>query len=229
MPDRMPDRTNPVARLLVLSSALSGLSGASCGAGGPAPPEPPVQTSAPASAAPIIVEQSSMKSLPVATRREDVVETLHGERVADPYRWLEQNGSPELKAWTESQNQLTARTLSAVKARSAIQSRLEELLGIGQISVPTVRRTPAGGMRYFYTRREGRQNQPVLLVRDALKGKDRVLFDPNALSPNGTLALDYWTPSQEGALVAYGTSEGGTEESTLRIRDVRTAKDLPDV
>src|SRR3989441_1201134 len=88
--------------------------------------------------------------------------------------------------------------------------------------------TPKGG-RYFYTRREGEQNQPILYVRDSLKGKDRALVDPNALSPDGTAAIDWWYPSEDGALLAYGVSMSGDEKSTLRVLDVATGRQLEDV
>ncbi len=94
-------------------------------------------------------------------------------------------------------------------------------------SLPTVRRT-AQGSHYFYTRREGHENQPVLWVRDGAAGEERQLVDPNSMSTDGTVALDWYVPSTEGALLAYGVSEGGSEESTLAIRDVATGKDLPD-
>ena len=87
---------------------------------------------------------------------------------------------------------------------------------------------PAKG-KYFYTKRDGKQNQPVLYVRDGLHGKDRVLLDPNELDKEGTTALDWWYPNRDGALLAYGLSKNGSEQSTLRVRDVASGKDLPDV
>jgi prolyl oligopeptidase len=82
--------------------------------------------------------------------------------------------------------------------------------------------------RYFYTRRDGKQNQAVLYVRDGLDGADRALVDVNALAADGTRALDWWVPSEDGALVAYGVSADGSEESVLHVRDVATGRDLPD-
>ena len=91
---------------------------------------------------------------------------IHGKRVADPYRWLEDGDSPEVKAWTLAQNRLTEGTLHAISGRTKLKTRLEQLLEIGQISLPTVRRTRTRASRYFYTRRTGKQNQPVLFSRD---------------------------------------------------------------
>jgi prolyl oligopeptidase len=155
------------------------------------------------------------------TRTVPVVETLHGEPIADPYRWLEDRDDPEVQAWTAAQNALTARTLGAVPARAAIRERLTTLLRIGALSTPT----PARG-RYFYQRRDGAQNQPVLYVRDGVHGADRALLDPNVLDAEGTTALDWCHPSDDGGRLAYGLSEGGSEESVLRVMDVATGADL---
>src|SRR5262249_47426046 len=82
--------------------------------------------------------------------------------------------------------------------------------------------------RYFFVRRDGDQNQPVLYVRDERDGPNRVLVDPNALASEGTVALDWWSPSQDGSLVAYGLSENGSQESTRHVRDVVGGRDLRD-
>jgi prolyl oligopeptidase len=155
------------------------------------------------------------------TRVGQVVETLHGVEVTDPYRWLEAADSEEVHKWIEAQNQFTRSILDELPSRPAIRQRLEELLTVGSISTPAVR-----GQRYFYTKREGKQNQPILYVRDGLGGADRVLVDPNSLSADATVALDWWSPSRDGRRLAYGTSEGGSEKSTLRLLDVETGKPL---
>jgi prolyl oligopeptidase len=158
------------------------------------------------------------------TRTEKVVEKIHGVAVADPYRWLEDAGRPEVKAWVKKQNRYTRSLLDRLPGRDQIHDRLSALLDIGTLGTPH----PANG-RYFYTKREGRQNQPVLYVRQGLTGRDRSLVDPNTLAKDGTVALDWWFPSRDGRLLAYGLSMNGSEQSTLRVRDVATGKDLPDV
>src|SRR5690242_16422406 len=95
------------------------------------------------------------------TRRDDAVEMLHGQRIPDPYRWLENGDSPETRAWTAEQNRRTEAYLNQVAVRPKLRARLEQLLAIGGLSAPT----PARG-RYFYQYRDGRQNQPILYVRD---------------------------------------------------------------
>jgi prolyl oligopeptidase len=151
------------------------------------------------------------------TRVVDAVDTLHGEAIPDPYRWLEQGDDPDTLAWTERQNAATEAWLARFPGRAAIRRRLDELLAIGAISVPT----PAGG-RYFYQRRDGRQNQPVLYVRDGRDGADRVAVDPNALDAAGTTALDWYYPSDDGRLLAYGLSQDGSEQSVLHLLEVDT-------
>jgi prolyl oligopeptidase len=157
------------------------------------------------------------------TPASDVTDILHGERVADPYRWLENGETPETRLWTDRQNALTRAYLGAVPGRHRIRRRLEELLGIGVLGVPL----PVRG-RYFYIRRDGQQNQPVLYWRKGVDGPDRIAIDPNELNPAGTTSLDWYYPSIDGRLLAYGLSEDGTEQSILHILDLDTGKHLPD-
>ncbi len=160
---------------------------------------------------------------PPATRVEPVDEIFHGEHVPDPYRWLEDGGSPDVQAWTAAQNGYTSAVLGAVPGRQAIERRLTELLSVGWVGVPE----PRGG-RLFYQRRDGTQNQPVLYVREEPEGAERPLIDPNALSAAGTIALDWYFPSPGGRLLAYGLSSDGSEQSTLYVLDVDSGERLPD-
>ena len=167
---------------------------------------------------------------PPATRVEVVSETLHGVKVDDPYRWLEKADESEVKAWTDKQNAHMRQVLDAVPGRKWIEQRLWQTHEIGSLGVPSVKgpvNQPAR-RRYFYTRRTGKQNQPVLYVRQGVEGPDRALVDVNQLAADGTRSLDWWFPSEDGRLVAYGVSANGDEESVLHVRDVRTGKDLPD-
>ncbi|MGZ8392950.1 MAG: prolyl oligopeptidase family serine peptidase [Gemmatimonadales bacterium] len=157
------------------------------------------------------------------TRSTDVTEILHGETVADPYRWLEDGSSAETRSWTEQQNAVTEAYLAAVPGRDRIGRRLEKLLGIGVLGVPTPKRG-----RYFYLRRDGRQNQPVLYWRHGVDGPDRIAVDPNALNEAGTTALDWHYPSEDGRLLAFGLSEDGNEESVLHLLELDTGRELPD-
>ncbi|CAN5917008.1 prolyl oligopeptidase family serine peptidase [soil metagenome] len=162
------------------------------------------------------------------TKKMDLVETLHGTRVADPYRWLETGDGADVRAWTDEQNAHTRKALDRLPGREALRSQVKDLLQIGYVSAPSVRTTRGGGPRLFHTKREGTQNQPTLYVRDGLGGKDRVLLDASALSEDGTTALDWWYPSRDGSLLAWGRSDSGSEESTLFLRNVETGKELSD-
>jgi prolyl oligopeptidase len=173
--------------------------------------------------------QEHNQSPPKPVHHESVVDTFFGVRVEDPYRWLEQGGDPEVEAWVDEQTARTEQALNAVPGRKRLEARLAELLGIGSISLPAPRKTRAGKLRLFFRKREGKQEQPVLYVRDGLGGPDRILVDPNAMAGGGSVSLDWFEPSHDGALLAYGVSKGGTEDSTLYLREVESGRDLGDV
>lgn len=151
-------------------------------------------------------------------------DTYHGTKVADPYRWLEDGESAEVRSWTDSQNAKTRSALDSIAGRPELRARVQKLLQVGFVSPPSVRKSK-GGFRYFHARREGEQNQPTYYVRDG-SGPDRILLDGSALSKDGTTAIDWLMPSRDGSLVAWGKSESGSEESVLQVRDVATGKDL---
>lgn len=160
---------------------------------------------------------------PPATEKKAVTDRLHGVEFADPYRWLENAADPQVKEWVASQNAYTQATLGKLPGRAEIRERLNALLDIGTVASPHI----AKG-HYFYLKREGKLNQPILYVRDGLNGDERVLVDPNTLAKDGTTALDWWFPSEDGKLMAYGLSQNGSEQSTLSVREVATGEDLPD-
>lgn len=170
----------------------------------------------------IVAAQStdhSAVTAPPKTRVEVVEDNVHGEKVADPYRWLENGSSPETQEWTTEQLAYTHKVLDAQPVRPAIKQRLASLLQTGEIHPPQVR-----GNYFFYTKRQGDQNQPILYVRQGPNGADRALLDPNKLSTEGVVALDWWHASQDGKYVAFGTSPGGSEISTLQVIETATGK-----
>ena len=160
---------------------------------------------------------------PPIARRMPVQDDVHGHKITDPYRWLENAQSPDTQKWVQQELEYTRSLLDPLPGREQLHKRLTDLLSIGTIGAPQL-----GGKYYFYTKREGTQNQPVLYVREGLNGKDRVLVDVNALAADGTIALDWWTPSEDGKYVAYGTSPSGSEMSTLHVIETETGKLLPD-
>jgi prolyl oligopeptidase len=167
--------------------------------------------------------QTALPSGPPKAEVRPVTENLHGTKIVDPYRWLEDGTSAETQKWVADEMAYTRSVLDPLAGRDAIHKRLTELLSIGSIGVPRI-----AGKYYFYTRRDGMQNQPVLYVREGVDGKDRVLVDVNQLAADGTIALDWFYPAEHGKYVAYGTSSSGSEMSTLHIIDTRTGSVLPD-
>jgi len=167
--------------------------------------------------------QGSAGSGPPKAEVRPLAEDLHGTKIVDPYRWLEDGKSADTQKWVGEEMAYTRTVLDPLPGRDAIHKRLAELLSVGSIGVPRM-----AGKYYFYTRREGMQNQPVLYVREGIDGKDRVLVDVNQLSADGTIALDWFYPSEHGKYVAYGTSPSGTEMSTLHIIETKTGNSLPD-
>jgi prolyl oligopeptidase len=168
--------------------------------------------------------QSSTAPLaPPVAEIKPVADTFHGTRVVDNYRWLEDGNAPETQRWVAEEMAYTRGMLDHLAGRDAIHKRLTELLSIGSVTPPIL-----AGHHYFYTRREGMQNQPILYVRDGLDGADRVLVDANQLAADGTITLDWFQPSENGKYVAYGTSSSGSEMSTLHIIETKTGTLLPD-
>jgi len=111
---------------------------------------------------PVNSQEKAMSTKPPKARADNVVETIHGQKVEDPYRWLEDAESEETKKWVDEQNKHTRFILDNLPSRLKIGERLEELFSIGYIGSPQIHKD-----RYFYTKREGKQNQPVLYVREA--------------------------------------------------------------
>ena len=150
--------------------------------------------------------------------RLDLVEDLHGHRVADPYRWLEDPEDPRTRAWSAAQDRLARGGLDDLPGREGLAAELTALLSAGSVSAPMWR---AG--RAFSTRREPGQEHAVLRVLEP-DGTDRVLLDPVAIDPTGLTTLDAWVPDLEGRRLAYQLSRGGDEHSVLHVLDVTTGE-----
>jgi len=158
------------------------------------------------------------------TRQVNQIDDYHGIKIADPYRWLEDDNSPETKAWVAAQNKVTSAFLDKIPQRAAIQKRLTELWNYERYSSPYKR-----GSRYFFSRNDGLQNQSVLYTTESLAATPRVLLDPNQLSDDGTVALGSHSVSEDGNLLAYALSRSGSDWLEWHVREVRTGRDLPDV
>lgn len=168
------------------------------------------------------------EDLPVkypATRRVDQVDEYHGQRVADPYRWLEDDvrNSSEVAEWIAAENRVSRAFLEGIPERDAIQRRLTELWNFERFSPPW---KVAG--RYFFSKNDGLQNQSVLYWSDRYDDAGRKLIDPNEWSKDGTIALGQTEVSDDGKLLAYARQEAGSDWSTIHMIEVETGRMLPD-
>src|SRR5450631_3639146 len=160
-----------------------------------------------------------------AARRPARTEDLLGHRVSDPYRWLEDPGSDQTRAWLGAEDELFRSHAAALPGVTALAERILELTGTGHIGVPVWR-----GARRFFTRRLPGEEHAVLCTVDpgagdpADPGAGRTLIDPVTIDPGGRTTLDGWQPDKEGRWLAYQLSEGGSEESLLRVIDVETSE-----
>ena len=157
-------------------------------------------------------------------RKADTVDDYFGSRVADPYRWMEDLNSPELKKWIDQENAITFTYLDSLPGRNALKARITELWNYPKTGIPQFR-----GRRWFYSRNTGLQRQAVVFTRETLTGPETVAIDPNELSPDGSTALSNYEPSPDGQHLAYGQSEGGSDWSTYYVRELSSGKVRPDV
>src|ERR1700677_1582269 len=153
------------------------------------------------------------------------VDDYHGERVADPYRWLEDTNDPETLSWVKRQNERTEAFLSRVPTREAIRARLTELWDYPKAGDPFER-----GGRWFQARNSGLQDQSVLYVMAAPDDQGgEVLLDPNLLSEDGTVAVPDIRSEEDGSLLAYATSAAGSDWTTWHVRDVASKVEQADL
>ena len=159
------------------------------------------------------------------TERGQVVETRFGERIPDPYRWLENDvrEDPRVAQWVADQNRVTRAYLDGLHGRSWFEQRVRSLIDYERFGIPR-----KAGRSYFYERNSGLQNQAQLFMRKGLRGKPRLLVDPNTWSGDGADALSAWEPSDKGRFVALSVQQGGSDWRTLRVFDVKQGRMLYD-
>lgn len=159
------------------------------------------------------------------TRTDGTVETIFGEPIADPYRWLENDvrNDPEVADWVQRENTVTEAYLKTLPGTEWFRNQLGKLLDYERFSVPVKK-----GGRYFYTRNTGLQNQSPLYVQDTLDSERRVLLDPNTWAKDGATALSDWAPSPKGKYLLYSVQDGGTDWRILRVLDADTGKPMGD-
>jgi prolyl oligopeptidase len=158
-----------------------------------------------------------------STRVDPVKEVLHGVEVPDPYRWLEDQQSPETRAWIDAQNTYTHSLVGSWPGGDALRKRLSELIKIDTANVPYERKG-----RYFFSKRLADQDLFVLYVRRGASGQDDVLVDPHPLSPDHTTSVTLLDVSVDGTQIVYGVRQGGEDEVAPRILDVDTRRELTD-
>src|SRR5262245_3055436 len=173
-------------------------------------------------AAPAVPAAEPALSYP-STRKIDTVDDFHGTKVSDPYRWLEDLGSPPPTGAIRTQNDLAFGYLGRIPARAAIEKRLTELWNYPRTNVPF---REAGQL--FYRHNTGLQQQSALYVRASVAAEPRLLLDPNTLSKDGSLALSQTSVSPDGKYLAYGLAQGGADWQTIHVREIATGRELDD-
>lgn len=156
-------------------------------------------------------------------RRDSTVDEYFGVRVADPYRWMENEQDPALAQWIKEENAFTEKYLSKLTSREPLRKRLGELLNYDSQGIYTYT-----GKYYLFFRKEGLRNQSVLYVKDSLAGEARMLLDPNTLSDDGTVALSEISPSHDSKYLAYSVADGGSDWNKIYVLDMRTGERLRD-
>jgi len=160
------------------------------------------------------------------TRRGDVLDTLHGRSIADPYRWLEDPDSPETVDWVRRQNEVTEAYLEQLDDRAWFRRTMRAV-----VSQPRAGAPRKHGGHYFVARNDGTQDQDVWFVAESLQellDGGRVLVDPNTFSADGTDSLGSFTVSDDGRYFAYTLSEGGSDWQTFVLLDLASGEQVDD-
>jgi prolyl oligopeptidase len=157
------------------------------------------------------------------TKKVDQVDDYFGTKVADPYRWLEDDNAEDTKAWVEAQNAVTFGYLDTIPYRPKIKERLTEIFNYPRYSSPF-----RVGEHYFFYKNDGLQNQSVCYIQKGLDGTPEVFFDPNALSPDGTVRVGIIGPSGDDRYLAISRGEAGSDWSEIRVMEIATKQELPD-
>lgn len=157
------------------------------------------------------------------TAQEEVVDEYFGTKVSDPYRWLEDDNSPQTAEWVKLQNKVTFDFLSKIPYREKIKERLVKIWDYPKESAPTKK-----GDKYFYFKNNGLQNQSVLFYKNSLEGEEIELLNPNLLAEDGTVSLSEISLSDDGRYLGYAISRAGSDWQEIYVRDIETLKDISD-
>ena len=155
------------------------------------------------------------------TRKTDTVDTYFGLKVSDPYRWLENDRSPETEAWVKDENQVTGDYLSKIPFRDKIRDRLTRIWSFEKNGAPFRK-----GNFYFNYHNTGTQNQAVLQIREGISAAPKTLLDPNTLSDDGTVSLGTIAVSADGKYLAYATSKAGSDWESIHVMEISSGNVL---
>ena len=158
-----------------------------------------------------------------AARKIDHADVYHGTKVADPYRWMEDDMSTETAAWVEAENKVTFPYLEAIPYRAQLQARVKQLNDYPKYSSPSRK-----GPYYFFSKNEGLQDQSVLYIQKGIDGTPEVLLDPNKWEGAPTTRLAGFAPSADAKYAVYGISKGGSDWTQYKVIELATKKTLPD-
>ena len=161
---------------------------------------------------------------PPQTKRDNVTETMHGVAVSDPYRWLEDQNSPETRAWIKDENAYAHGLLDGRPGRDKLEARFSQLRKVDVVTLPQERNG-----RYVYRKRSADQDQYVIYGRNGLDGKEEVLIDPNPMSPDHSTNVEPIDLSNDGKVLAYQLRKGGRDETEIHFFDIPNHRDLVDV
>ncbi|NWF49780.1 MAG: S9 family peptidase [Ignavibacteriaceae bacterium] len=157
------------------------------------------------------------------TKKVDVVDDYHGTKVADPYRWLEDDNSEETKQWVAEQNKITFDYFEKIPFREKVKERFTRLFNYPKYSAPF-----RAGEKYYFFKNDGLQNQSVMYVKNELDGEANVFIDPNKFSEDGTQSLSNFNFSKDGKYFAYGISTGGSDWDEFFVMNALTGEKLND-
>ena len=174
----------------------------------------------------LVVSVAAQPAAPLkypVTKKVNQVDDYHGTKVADPYRWLEDDMSQQTAAWVEAENKVTFPYLERIPFREQLRARVKELNNYAKYSSPSHK-----GPYYFFSKNPGLLDQSVLYIQKGLDGEPEVLIDPNTWDTSGTTRLGTFVPSADAKYAVYGISKNGSDWQQYKVMELATKKTLPD-
>ena len=170
----------------------------------------------------------ALPDAPPETPRCEAVDTYHDVKVLDPYRWLEDSKSSDVRRWSAAQNAWARAYLDALPDAAAIKARVAEIMLAKTVSYSDLKNV---GGRLFFMKREPPKQQPFLMVMNwpGDPATADVLVDPNVLDPQGGTSIDWYVPSPDGKLLAVSLSQGGSESGDVHLFDAATGRDTHEI